>query len=134
MLTGQLQLAPWVNSSLSATELDRALENHRKLYAWDVIVSCCSWNIFHTYTSFQNEMISEFRQHSQRNIQGQHMDAEIRRRGPAKSFNVCTGHGHAAKVIASIFMKNWQRKWQADLVMLAAQYERLRYRRHQLKI
>ena len=42
------QLAPWVNSSLTATELDRALKNHitkimdhfrGKLYAWDVIVS-----------------------------------------------------------------------------------------------
>ncbi|KAL0575833.1 hypothetical protein V5O48_006141 [Marasmius crinis-equi] len=40
------QLAPWVNDSLSATELDRALKNHinkimehyrGKLYAWDVI-------------------------------------------------------------------------------------------------
>ena len=41
------QLAPWVNSSLTATELDRALKNHidtimkhyaGKLYAVDVIV------------------------------------------------------------------------------------------------
>lgn len=41
------QLAPWVNSSLTATELDRALKNHidtimkhykGKLYAWDVVV------------------------------------------------------------------------------------------------
>lgn len=41
------QLAPWVNSSLSATELDRALKNHidtimrhykGKIYGYDVIV------------------------------------------------------------------------------------------------
>ena len=42
------QLPPWVNTSLTATELDKALENHittimdhyrGKIYAWDVIVS-----------------------------------------------------------------------------------------------
>ena len=44
------QLPPWVNTSLTATELDRALKNHittimdhyrGKLYAIDVIVSHC---------------------------------------------------------------------------------------------
>ena len=42
------QLPAWVNTSLTATELDKALKNHittimdhyrGRLYAWDVIVS-----------------------------------------------------------------------------------------------
>lgn len=44
------QLPPWVNDTLTATELDKALKNHitkvmehyrGKLYAIDVIVSTC---------------------------------------------------------------------------------------------
>ena len=48
------QLAPWVNSSLTATELDKALKNHitkimnhfaGKLYAVDVIVRSSAFQL-----------------------------------------------------------------------------------------
>ena len=62
------QLAPWVNVSLTATELDKALKNHittimnhyhGKLYAWDVIVRPYTLSGESTKVIVQNEMISD---------------------------------------------------------------------------
>ena len=74
------QLPPWVNTSLTATELDKALQNHittimdhyrGKLYAWDVIVRhLCRLFVDVHLNSRPRVERNDFGQYAQRNLQG----------------------------------------------------------------
>ena len=75
------QLPPWVNESLTATELDKALKNHitkvmdhyrGKLYAIDVIVRFNA-SISSYFSSYDAER-DDIGQYTKRNVQAKHLD------------------------------------------------------------